>query len=225
LRTAIWPVALVLIFGLLSCKPDYQAEPTTNSFTKRGPNRKIEVEAFLFDATVFRDGKPTSLRLELFRSDTMIAVSGKGYLGKGALKGVITPDSVILYFPTSREYIREERRSFLSSAACPVGLGALDLHRIFRRLPDEMALHPAELKVIDSGKKKRRFNISWPVCDWSLELEYKKRKPGWRPQKFEFDDGASTRAKGEVRVFRPRAKVRLKRFHVDIPADATPLVR
>jgi hypothetical protein len=180
------------------------------------------VEAYLMDARVYRDGKPTSFRLELFVSDSLIGIGGRGYLGKGALKGVLTRDSLIMYFPTSREYVREARDSLLTSAACSLGLGLLDIERWLKALPEDRSAAPATV-VTEMGNREAHCSLTWPECDWKLVLDYQLRDDAWRIKQIEFDDGGKTRFKAETRVHKRHATVDASRFEVIIPGDARSL--
>ncbi len=96
---------------------------------------KVEVEAYLFDAKLRRDNKPTSVRLEFFHTDSVIAFAGRGYLGKGALKGRLTEDSLEVYFPTTDEFVKEAAADLMSSFDCAGDIGSFNLMALFNSLP------------------------------------------------------------------------------------------
>lgn len=207
----------------VSCGPNFNSDPSVDSYQRKDGKKKIEVEAFLFDARIYRDGKPTSIRLHVYRTDSIIALGGRGYLGKGALKGIMTNDSVIIYFPASNEYLRDSRSSFFNQSACPSGAVTFDFQRLLTTLPDETFLFPAAVSETESKKKRRKYSIIWPDCDWKIDLVYQKKDIGWRPKKIDYTNGNDIRFTAETRVFKPRAKVSLSKFRVIIPADAIPI--
>lgn len=216
-------LVLCILGGCLSCGPQYTSEPTVDAYQRRDSNKKIEVEAYLFDARIYRNGKPTSFRLHVYRTDSIIALGGRGYFGKGALKGIMTHDSVIIYFPATNEYLRDSRSAFFNQSVCPSGAAAFDFQRLLTTLPDETFLFPAAVAEIESKKKRRKYSIIWPDCDWNLDLDYQKKDIGWRPKEIKFNNGDDIRFTAETRVFKPNAKVSLSKFRVNIPADAIPL--
>ncbi len=192
-----------------------------NMATDAEPSEKIRVEAYSFDARLHRDGKPTSFKLRVFQTDTVLALSGTGYLGKGALKGRLTTDSLEVYFPASNEYLYEALADILTSSDCPVSPTGLDLLVLFRSLPD--SLEPAEeLRVTADYHNAGRpvFVVHSPGCNWRIELVYDRQKTGWRLREFDFDDGDRVRFHAERAKYKAEAKIKRSLFNVPRLADA-----
>jgi hypothetical protein len=183
------------------------------------------VEAYLFDSRLKQKGKWNSFRLELYVTDSAVAMAGRGYLGKGVLRGRLTSDSLEVYFPTTNEFVYEETGSLLSSMECAIDTPGLDFGRLLSVLPDEFALDPRLSLDTDYSKSNRpRFTISDTNCDWRLQLIYDQRKVGWRLREFRFDDGSGRELTGKRREFRDRARVRLNKFHWTVPDDAVRII-
>jgi len=182
---------------------------------------KIPAEAFVFNSRLKRDGKPTTVKLELYHADTVIGLSGRAYLGKGALKGRLTADSLVVYFPASNEYVRETLSALAARADCPIPLTQLHLLDLFRHTPDSVAL-PPEVSVAGNYRDNDHpsFVLFVEGCPWQVEVEYEHHDEGWRPKRFEFDDGDRLSFKAETERFKGNAKVEQGRFEVSVPNGA-----
>ncbi len=209
---------LFCVVSLLACSKPPQTADESGS--------KTGVEAYLFDAELRRSGKPTSFRLEVFDADSVIALSGRGYLGKGALRGRLTPDSLICYFPSSNEYVQEPILSLLRSVECQIAPAGLNLLNLFDQLPDSASLD-STIDIVSNYQDSRRptFIIYIENCPWQMELTYRTRDQlGWRLDEFVFFDGKDTRLKATCREFKSAASVKPDRFTVRIPDDASRII-
>jgi len=184
---------------------------------------RITAEAYSFNARLWRDGKPTTFKLELYQTDSLIGLSGRGYLGKGALRGWIRSDSIMVYFPTTNELLYESLDALVAASSCPLSLASLDLIAFMSRPPDSIALAKG-LKVNSDyeSEDRARFDVQSiePGCSWKLALVYRHRDLGWRIDEFDFDDGSGTRLKGSCELYRARAGVPLSRFEPRSRPDA-----
>lgn len=211
-------VALVVSLTL-GCGAYKSGKPVDESRSDR--DTKISVQAFLYDAKIRHKRKPTSVRLEIFKTDSVAALAGRGYIGKGALKGRWGLDSLLAYFPASNEYIYEPTVTFLSGRECRPAMPSADIMKILDNLPESLAWDESVLinQTTDS-KKKRGYLISMPECNWTLELDYDLKSNQWLLKRMEFDDGRDLRLSLKRRKFKARTSVRLSRFEVAIPANA-----
>ncbi|MCK4632010.1 MAG: hypothetical protein KAT79_02000 [candidate division Zixibacteria bacterium] len=219
-------VTVLLVVALSGCGTSYRRTPAGEKPDKRAQT-KIPVEAYLFDARVHRDGKPTSFRLEIFqdRSDrSRLALGGRGYLGKGALKGWMRSDSLKIFFPSTREYVYEAVTDIFGSFNC-VALN-LDhgLERYFTEPPEVGGESGLTVELLQEKKKFREYVIHQPGCAWQLTLRYDLQKNGWRVKRFEFDDGDKFRLTGKRREYKARAMVWPSKFIVPIPAGAVRII-
>lgn len=181
-----------------------------------------KAKAFLFDAELRRAGKPTSFRLEIFHTDSVMALSGRGYLGKGALRGRATADSLICYFPSTNEYVQEPVLNLMHALECQVAPQGINIVELLDRMPDSAALDSTIEVVANYQEPNRpRFIIYIENCPWQMELAYRSEGIGqWRLDEFFFFDGKETRLKATCREFKAAVTLKPDRFQVKLPTDA-----
>jgi len=207
---------------LLSCGPKRGGSSFSEEKTNNEINAKVEVTAYLFDAKLRRDGKPTSLRLEIYQTDSVIGLYGRAYLGKTGLKGTLTRDSLALYFPTTDEYIAERTKNLLTSLPCEINTKSFDLFALFTTFPDSLSLDSLITIESDySDSKRAHFHLSTPECNWEIELTYDLKQKGWRLREFEYQNGKRTSLSATRRKYRYRAKTGRSRLNLTIPETAT----
>jgi hypothetical protein len=202
---------------LLSCSG---SQPRANGEAGRQTvDTKVTADAYLFDARFTRDGRLGSMRLEIFDADSVIALSGRAYLGKGALRGRITRDSVQLYFPASNQYISEATDEFLRNDSCALDIAKEELVSILRHRPP-MASNPTagRFSVISASADDTVMIATW--CRKSFELKYYKTSEGWCVGSFNFRDSLGTEIQANRREVRFGARIKAGQFHVTIPPDA-----
>jgi hypothetical protein len=211
--------ATLLLIG--SCGPGYRSQPAGEEKIEI-THRKIAVEAYLFDAKLRRQGKPKSFRLEIFRTDSVIALGGRAYLGKGALKGLLTTDSLEVYFPSSNEYLYESLSDLFATAECTNTVPEFSLLHLFTSLPDSLA-EMEELNIASdyTDRKRSEFVISLPDCPWMIELTYDRHETGWRIRDFKFDNGNDITVKAKRRTYKKKAQVPYNKFQLVPPASPT----
>lgn len=217
----LW-LLLFCLTVLCSCGPDKSRLSLGEQSPNKNKDEKVVVEAFLFDAKLRRDGKPTSLRLEMYQAGSVIGLNGRGYLGKTGLKGTLTADSLVLYFPTTDEFVAEGTADLLASLPCEIEGGSLNLFALFTNLPDSLSLD-SQIRIESNYSKSKRpqFVLSIPDCLWEIRLMYDRKKQGWRLREFEYQNGKNTSFRATRREYRHRAKVRNSRLKLTIPASAT----
>ncbi len=226
-RCAVGPVlarvAACLLLALLTqfgCGPGRTGRVGDEKKSRKDSD-KIKVEAYLFDAKLRRDGKLNSFRLDVYQTDTQLGLTGRGYLGKGALKGWMRSDSLKVFFPSTNEYLYEPTSEILRAMECTFVMPEIDLTALFKRLPDEILFDPAVTVEVDYFNPKRpRFALFVPDCLWRIDLVYDKKQPGWRIRSFEFADGKGNRLTAKRREYRKSARVRARLLEAPVPDDA-----
>ncbi len=216
-------VTVFLVVALSGCGISYRRAPTGEKPDQRAQT-KIPVEAYLFDARVHRDGKPTSFRLEIFQDDAVLALGGRGYLGKGALKGWMRSDSLKIFFPSTGEYVYEAVTDIFGSLNCAVLNLDHSLERYFMEPPEVGNESGLTVELLQDKKKFREYVIYQPGCAWQLTLRYDLQKKGWRVKRFELDDGDKFRLTGKRREYKARAKVPGSKFELTVPAGAVRII-
>ncbi len=185
---------------------------------------EIVAQAYLFDARVKKDGKPTSVRLEIYRTDSIMAFNGRGYLGKGAFRGTLVSDTLLAYFPTLNEYAHEAIQGLFESLSCSVGIARFDLSALFERTPDSLDM--GDLRVVSDYDDDDRpeFVLSREGCTWEFRLKYDRRDDRWWLDEFYLESGPDFELRGHRRTLRQRADVPRSRFDVAIPDDAVRII-
>lgn len=183
--------------------------------------KKIEVEAYLFDMKIRRKGKPTSLRLDLYQTDSVIAMFGRAYFNKGAFRGRLTNDSLHIFFPASNEFLQESIDALFSTFNCQGNLTGLPVFKYFSELPDSAVSETGlEIKALVNEREKKSFEITATGCSWLMSLKYVNEDKGWRLNEFKFDDNLSVRIKGSRRIYKSSARIPSGRFELAIPSDS-----
>ncbi len=181
----------------------------------------VQVEAYLFDVKLRRNGKPTTVRLDLYQTDSVVAMYGRGYFNKGAFRGRITDDSMLIYFPSTNEFLNESIENLFLSFDCESELIGINLLGYFISPPD--SAHTSEnlnVETIEESGDVKQLMISSKSCKWRLLLGYRKEKNGWRLELFEFDDSDNVTLKGSRRQYKDKAAVSGDRFHIRIKPAA-----
>lgn len=214
MRVRATTFALLLTALVLSCGPGPQPGE------EGGP--KVRAEAYLFDAELRRDGKWNSFRLEIFHSDSVMSLAGRGFLGKTGIKGRVTHDSLLVFFPTEDEYVQEFIPDLLYSLECgiePTGMNFLDL---FRMLPDSATLDTnIAVTLNEVDEKHPSYLVFIQHCPWQIELTYDHESDaGWRVSQFSFYDGKRTHLKATRREFKKNINLWPSRLQVRVPSDA-----
>lgn len=214
-------IAAIMVAATVGgCGPRFTTKPGTDSYTAAGPGREIAVEAYLYDVRIRRDGKPTSLRLEMFQTDSVVALGGRGYLGKGALKGRLTADSVEVFFPTRHEYLYESVGDLLFMSDCTERIPNLDFTKLLRSLPRQEEYGDGLTIESDRSDRDRpRFKLTWRDCAWEMELTYDKRDDDWRLKEARFDDGAGVSFAAKRRAYKSSTKVGRNKFELPSERD------
>lgn len=209
---AIFTIVLLLGTGCGGGYNDMAGEESTNYEVY-----DIIADAYLYDAKLIRQGKPTSVRLYLFQTDSLIAIGGRGYLGKGALKGQLTKDSLLIYFPTTHEYVRESVTDLFTSFSCASEIPEINIFQFFNQLPDSMLTEKTFTTVKDSADDEIIYRVTVKGCPWKLEVEYDISDDRPLISRFLFFDGTETELKGKLREFKSERDIKSSRFQVVIP--------
>ncbi len=220
MRTRV--VATVAALSLLAgCGSGFRSH-TSDERQAPGEQSKITVEAYLFDAKLRRRGKPTSFRLEVFQTDSVIALGGRAYLGKGALKGLLTADSLEVYFPSSNEYLYESLSDLFLTAECPQTPTGFSLLDLFASLPDSLEnLEDVSITADYTNDKRPEFAVSLPDCPWVIEITYDRHETGWRIRDFEFDSGNDVTLRARRRTYKAKVQAPNSKFQLVISDSAT----
>ena len=189
------------------------------------PDQDVAAEAYLFDTWLWYEGKRSSMRLEVFVADSILAAGGRSYLGKGALKGWIRDDSLLFYFPQSDEFVYEPITDLLLSVTCTDQAPRIAFLDLFYALPDSLTLDPQIQVDADYADPDRpNFLLGMADCPWQIRLEYDRREPGFRIREFEFDNGDALRIEARRREYKAETTVGGGKFSVALPESAAQII-
>ncbi|SYZ74088.1 exported hypothetical protein [Candidatus Zixiibacteriota bacterium] len=214
---AIFPVFFYLLTG---CASTPQKGSLGEETRVRGSDR--QGNAFLFDIKVTRNGKMNSARLDIYQNGDSLSLFARGYLGKGALKGLLTPDSIIVYFPLTGEYYTGKLADLVSDS-CRMGQNLEHLlASLFNYLPDSVEL-PSDisLQTLKDEKKSKQYHLESGGCRATMDLRYDYRDNRFLPESINFGlvDGSFHFA-GERRNFRLNIHIPEDKFEIYIPETA-----
>lgn len=216
-------IFISLICLVAGCGTAHKSTPGTESGISAG--QELQCEAFLFDARITCEKKYNSFRLELYQTDSLIGLTGRGYLGKGALKGWITPESLLVYFPTVKEYIQEAVSDVWKSFECVQNENSLNIFGLITNLPEEII--PAEgyqLELIKDDDKEKEYQINKIGCHWSITASYDLREKGWRLKEFNISESDKFELAGKRREYRDDVKIKTNRFKPLVGPDAVRVI-
>ncbi len=214
--------ALVLIV-ITGCAFARKHRATRKTVTVEEISEKDTGDAYLFDLKIYRHGKKNSVRLDIYRTGGKLGFFARGYLGKGVMKGVLTADSILIYFPTEKEFYAGPIEGLLPGN-CMDGFQfdrfILDL---FYQTPDklEYALGDFYMTVLADKSKKKKYRLESKACPEQFEMEYDFKGNRFIPKKIRFDkaDG-SFKLISERRKFRTDIDLPDDKFTVEIPDNA-----
>ena len=216
-------ISLMMLSGIgcSSVRRDKQIDESINN----NLDEKIKGEAYLFDVKLNRDGKLTSFRLEIYQTDSITAFSGRGYLGKGALKGILDNDSILVYFPVSNEFLYESTASLLDIKDCVNDLDNLNLISFLKNPPDEKIVN-SNIEIISSfeATNEPQYTLYNPECSWQIEINYEDINSEWLIKSFLITDGFENTIKSTRRTYKKNAKIPYKRFVIHIPEKAERII-
>ena len=208
------------ISAFIGCSSGRKSQPTGESGA-RISHADVQVEAYLFDVKLRRKGKPTTVRLDLYQTDSVVAMYGRGYFNKGAFSGRITDDSMLIYFPSTNEYLNESIENLFLSFDCESELIGINLLGYFIVPPDSaQASDNLSIQIIEESEEVKQYRVSSKSCPWRLLLGYRKEKNVWRLEMIEFDDSENVTLKATRRQYKSSATVSSERFYIQIKPDA-----
>jgi hypothetical protein len=220
IRYTAYSLVLIIITGCTLARK----HPTTH---KVGRAEEISIkdtgDAYLFDLKIYRQGKKNSVRLDIYRNAEKLGFFARGYLGKGVMKGVLTSDSILVYFPTEKEYYSGPINGLIPGNCMDNFRFDMFILDLFRQTPDklEYALDNFYLTVLEEKSKKKKYRFESRICPEQFEMEYDFKNSRFIPKKIRFDkiDG-SFKLIGERRKFRTDIDLPDDKFTVEIPDNA-----
>lgn len=180
-------------------------------------------DAYLFDVKINDHGRKRSTRLDVYVKPDTMAMFARAYLGKGALKALITKDQSLVYFPTENEYFRGQLSDFVDKDC----IRNMELERIlidlFFQRPVEFDFDSTNFYVVIEHESRElcRYKLVSKMCEKSLEVEYELRDGRYVPVFLGFaaNDG-SIRIDAKRRTQSLNIDIPQEKFSLSIPVDA-----
>jgi len=224
-RSVLLGVSILSVGSLLlGCAGSVSNDKIGEESAAGSATSDVTADAYLFDARLNRHGKPTSFRLELYCTDSLVGVAGRAYLGKGAVRGRVTRDSLDLYFPAANEFLRDSISKVFSKMSCSLRVRLFNLISLIGRLPDSTDfVYGLTLHTVPSKPDRPVYTISSDSCSWNIQLEYNQVDTRWLLRDFRFTDTSIVSLHAERREVRTGITIAASKFQVVIPSDATPV--
>lgn len=182
---------------------------------------KIEVEAYQFKAKLKQKKNPASFDLNIFQTDSVIAFTAKGYMNKGAMKGILTPDSLKAYFPLTNEHISEKITDFFALINCSGSPPNFNFFRLFSETPEFLKKNSSAIvDILELSPDRVKYNIRFYECWWYLDITYDKKDYGWRIRQFKFGDGKNSTLSGQRHQYKQDTNIKRNFFEYSVPFDA-----
>jgi len=180
-------------------------------------------DAFLYDLKITNQGRKNSVRLDLYRKTDSLGIYARGYLGKGVLKGLITKDSIVIYFPTENEFYQGRINSLLLDNCLKDFPFERVIISIFGTTPDKVDYNfgDAYLTVLEDKSEEREFRLESKKCSEFIKLSY-----DWNSARFILNqldyvsEDARFKLKANMRKFRLNVDLPEEKFRVTIPETA-----
>ena len=223
---------LFLIFGLsliLGCTFANRSKWKTEKIadeqkTERPALTEDRGDAYLFDLKIYNKGRKNSVRLDIYRNENSLSLYARGYLGKGVLKGLVSRDSIITFFPTENQFYSGEINGLLSDNCFENVPFERMLVDFFKITPDKIdyPFGEAYLSILEEKPGFRKYRLVTKNCSEFIELDY-----DWKKGQFVLERLKYTREDGQFRLDAKRRKFRLniklpsEKFQISIPSTAS----
>lgn len=180
-------------------------------------------DAYLYDLKISNQGRKNSVRLDLYWKADSLGVYARGYLGKGVLKGLVTKDSIIVYFPANNEFYQGRIDSLLADNCLKDFPFERMIISIFETTPDkiEYPFGEAYLSVLEEKPGGRKYRLVSKNCSEYIELSY-----DWHNGRFVLNQLDYNNVNARLKLDASRRKFRLnitlpaEKFQVRIPETA-----
>ncbi len=198
-----------------------RAKSTPELITTELPGGKGD--AYLFDVKIFQKGKKNSIRLDIYRSGDSLALFARGYLGKGVLKGIIFPESLLVYFPTENEFYSGNIIDVINGECAESFPFEKIIVDLFRKTPPEIeeVYGNFYINIKKETGREREYELASKKCPESIDIKYDYEEDRFIPVKAEYksNDG-SFKLKMSRRKQRLNIEIPDEKFSLDIPATA-----
>lgn len=210
----LFVVALLTAVVVEGCAGFRRTFPSEEPGAESKSSDKVSVDAYLFDCRIRVDGVLRTVKVELYRKDSVVAIYGRSYLGRGAFRGRIADDSLLVFFPQSNEYLHEANDRMLIANECGRLLSALNLSALLIR-PAEKIFVDSRFSVTTERKSDRvSSTITSPGCKWQFRVDHDLASEIWQLKQMRLEEDGKLKFSAKRRTFRLRAEIDRSRFEV-----------
>ncbi len=180
-------------------------------------------DAYLFDVKIYREGRKNSVRLDVYRLGDTISIFARGYLGKGVLKGLIRPDSILTYFPTEKEYYSGKLANLVDNGCADSLPLEFTIIQLFQKTPAEINFDLGDFYIVveNENNSVRKYRLESHSCPQGIDISYTPKDNRFIPDEIIY---TSADKLFRFEAVRRRAKLNTKippdKFRIDIPSDA-----
>jgi hypothetical protein len=168
-------------------------------------------DAYLFDVKIYREGKKNSVRLDVYRTGDTISIFARGYLGKGVLKGLIRPDSILIYFPTEKEYFSGKLADLVDNGCADSLPLEFTIIQLFQKTPAEIDFDLGNFYIVIENENSsfRQYRMESHTCPQGIDISYTPKDDRFIPDEIIYTSADE--------LFRFKAKRRRAKLNIDIP--------
>ncbi len=180
-------------------------------------------DAYLFDVKINDHGRKRSTRLDIYVKPDTLAMFARVYLGKGALKALITKGRSLVYFPTENEYFSGQLGDLVDNKCIRNMEFERILINLFFNRPVQFDFDSTNFYVVveHESRESCRYKLVSRMCEKSLEVEYELRDNRYIPVFLGFDaDGGSIKIDAKRRKQSLNIDIPQEKFSLSIPGDA-----
>lgn len=227
IRSLSLSVLLIAISILSGCSLAHRGHPIAKEEIPQSQLQQGNGNAYLFDIKIMRQGKKNSVRLDLYQVGDTISFFARGYLGKGVMKGLLSRDSLIVYFPTENEYYTGKIAN-LADNHCLNMAGIEDLIiKLFQATPADSSYSDGRfyVTVLKEEPALHQYRLQSTSCPEGINLEYKPDGGRFVLNEIQIrTDDKSFEFVAQLRNLRLNTEIAPEKLHLAIPEAATRLI-
>ena len=217
-RFLILSACSAALITLGSCTLAHRGRPITAEATPEVQFAEGKGNAYLFDIKINHSGKKNSVRLDLYQSGELLGLFARGYLGKGVMKGILSKDSLIVYFPTENEFYTGKISGLVENPCLKSTRIEQLILQFFNSTPPEIDLSNSELylTVLKEENSLHEYLLQSRSCPEGIRLQYDLNKSIWFIKEIQLTS--------QDKSFEFFARRREFRSNIEIPQDKFGLV-
>lgn len=217
----LFQVVILTALVLGACTGGRRQYPTDNPGRESELSKKVSVDAYLFDCRIRVNGVLRTVKIELYRIDSIVAIYGSSYLGRGAFRGRIADDSMLIFFPTTDEYLFEPNDRMLIANECGRLLSAMNLPALLT-IPGKAIFADSWFQVTTKQNSKRiSSTVTSSECQWQFQVDHDLVSKSWQLKQLRLEEDGRLKFSAKRRSLRRGARIDRSRFDVAPTSSAS----